>query len=217
MNALFQNRVEAGRELAAKLLHYANRQDVVVLALPRGGVPVAYEIARKLHAPLAALIVRKLGVPSHCELAMGAIASGGIRVLNNAVIREYEISDEIIRNVAGVEEKKLRRQEQLYCGHNPPVVIQGRTIILVDDGIATGSTMQAAVQVIRHQQPERLVLAAPIAAPEACELFRRYVDEIVVWAAPSFFVSVGQAYGDFSPTSDEEVIQLLDSARAAFC
>ncbi|MCE0498776.1 MAG: phosphoribosyltransferase [Methylacidiphilales bacterium] len=215
MYALFQNREDAGRQLAEKFVRYANRKDVVVLALPRGGVPVGYEVARKLHAPLALIIVRKLGVPGQDELAMGAIAPGDIQVINAEVVQKLQISDETIQAVAAAEKKELIRQEQLYHDHSPPVGIQGQKIILVDDGIATGSTMQAAVRVLKQQQSDRVMIAVPVASPEAYDLFFRLVDEIVVLAAPSFFQSVGQAYEDFSPTTDAEVNHLLDSARTA--
>ena len=202
--------------MAEKLIRYANRTDVVVLALPRGGVPVAYEIARTLQVPLGLLIVRKLGVPGQVELAMGAIAPGDIQVINEEVVRHLRIPDETIRQVAAAEKKVLMGKERLYHDHNQPVDGRGKTIIVVDDGIATGSTMQAAVQILKRQQPKRVVMAVPVASPEVYALFCGQVDEIVVLARPTFLQSVGEAYADFSPTTDAEVIDLLASARMAY-
>jgi putative phosphoribosyl transferase len=208
----FRDRIEAGRLLAEKLAAYANRPDVLVLALPRGGVPVGFEVARALNVPLDIFLVRKLGVPGHEELAMGAIASGGVRVLNDDVVRYLRIPDEIIDTVAEKEQQELDRRERAYRGDRAAPEIRGRTIILVDDGLATGSTMRAAAAALRKQQPEQIVVAVPIAAPETCDEFRAEVDEIVCAVTPEPFYAVGIWYEDFSQTSDEEVRDLLEQA-----
>jgi putative phosphoribosyl transferase len=210
---LFANRHEAGAVLAGLLKHYANRPDVLVLALPRGGLPVAFEVAQALNAPLDVFVVRKLGVPGHDELAMGAIATGGVRVLNHDVVGHLGLSDEAIDRVMEKEKKELERRERIYRGNRAPPNMQGRTVILVDDGLATGSTMRAAVAALRKQQPSRIVVAVPVAAPEACEELRSEVDETVCAATPQPFLGVGRWYRDFSQTTDEEVHELL--ARSA--
>ena len=212
MRALFENRREAGRALAAMLHEYANRRDVLVLALPRGGVPVAFELATALRAPLDVFVVRKLGVPGHEELAMGAIATGGVRVLNQDVVQSLGIPQAVIDAVAAAEQKELQRREQLYRGGRPAPEVRGRTIILVDDGLATGSTMRAAVAALRQQGPARIVVAVPVGAPSTCDEFRADVDQIVCGFTPEPFYGVGQWYEDFSQTSDEEVRELLDLA-----
>lgn len=212
MRALFENRREAGRALAAMLHEYANRRDVLVLALPRGGVPVAFELATALRAPLDVFVVRKLGVPGHEELAMGAIATGGVRVLNEDVVQSLGIPQAVIDAVAAAEQKELQRREQLYRGGRPAPEVRGRTIILVDDGLATGSTMRAAVAALRQQGPARIVVAVPVGAPSTCDEFRADVDQIVCGFTPEPFYGVGQWYEDFSQTSDEEVRELLDLA-----
>jgi predicted phosphoribosyltransferase len=209
----FRDRSEAGRLLATKLAHYANRPDVIVLALPRGGVPVAYEVARALNAPLDVFLVRKLGLPGHEELAMGAIATGGVRVLNEQVVRALNIPGYVIDAVAGWEDEELRRRERLYRGDRPPPDVRDRTVILIDDGLATGSTMLAAVKALRKLQPARIVVAVPTAAPDTCELLKAEVDEIICAITPEPFHAVGLWYEDFSQTTDEEVRELL--ARAA--
>ncbi len=209
----FRDRSEAGRLLAEKLKAYANRPDVVVLALPRGGVPVAYEVTMALKAPLDVFLVRKLGVPGHEELAMGAIGSGGVRVLNAAVVNYLHIPDELIDEAAAQEQQELERRERLYRGDRPALDARGRTVILIDDGLATGSTMRAAATALRAQQPARLVVAVPVAAAEACNEFRAEVDEIICASTPEPFYAVGLWYEDFSQTSDDEVRDLL--ARAA--
>jgi predicted phosphoribosyltransferase len=213
MASRFRNRREAGRLLAAKLAKYANHPDMLVLALPRGGVPVAYEVARALGAPLDVFLVRKLGVPGHEELAMGAVATGGVRVINRPVVRALGIPEELIDAVAAREQEELTRQERLYRGGRPPPDIRGRSVVLVDDGLATGATMLAAVMALRQQQPARIVVGTPIAAPETCEQFRPEVDEIVCAVTPEPFYAVGLWYEDFSQTSDEEVRELLRAAR----
>ena len=210
----FRDRAEAGRVLAEKLEAYANRSDVVVLALPRGGVPVAFEVARKLNAPLDVFLVRKLGVPGHAELAMGAIASGGVRVLNEDVVDYLRIPDEVIDAVAAEEQRELDRRERAYRGYAGAPDVRGRTVILVDDGLATGSSMRAAVIALREQQPARIIVAVPVAARATCDEFRSQVDEIVCAVTPEPFRAVGLWYEDFSQTSDEEVRNLL--ARVGF-
>jgi predicted phosphoribosyltransferase len=208
----FRNRREAGRLLAAKLAAYANRPDVLVLALPRGGVPVAYEVARALGAPLDVFLVRKLGVPGQEELAMGAVASGGVRVINGPVVRALRIPPELIDAVAAREQEEIARQERLYRGDRPPPDIRGRTVILVDDGLATGATMLAAVKALRQQQPSRIIVAVPIASRETCEQLQSEVDDIVCAMTAEPFYAVGLWYQDFSQTSDDEVRDLLRAA-----
>lgn len=209
---IYKDRRAAGAELASRLEPYRGRDDVVVLALPRGGVPVAYEVARALEAPLDIFLVRKLGVPSHAELAMGAIASGGVRVLNDDVVRWYGVSSAAIDEVARVEQVELERRESEYREGRPPVTLQDRVVLLVDDGLATGSTMKAAVQAVRIQRPARIIVAVPVAAVETCRAFAEIADEIVCARTPEPFSAVGLWYRDFSQTSDEEVRELLDSA-----
>jgi putative phosphoribosyl transferase len=211
----FRDRLEAGRYLAAALQQYAGRPNLLVLALPRGGVPVGYEVARALHAPLDVMLVRKLGVPGHEELAMGAIASGGIRVISDDVVRALGIPDRAIATIAAHEEHELERREQVYREGRAPPDVEGRTVILVDDGLATGSTMRAAVAALKAQNPERLVVAVPVAATETCEALRREVDEVVCALAPEPFFAVGNWYQDFSQISDHEVRELLRHASGA--
>jgi predicted phosphoribosyltransferase len=205
----FRDRSEAGRLLATRLAAYANRPDVLVLALPRGGVPVAYEVAKALGVPLDVFLVRKLGVPGHEELAMGAIATGGVRVLNDQLVRAVGIPDQIIEAVAAKEQQELARRERLYRDDRPPPDVRGRTVILVDDGLATGATMHAAVKALRRQHAGRVVVAVPIAAPETCEALSGEVDDIVCAVMPEPFHAVGLWYEDFSQTTDEEVRDLL--------
>jgi predicted phosphoribosyltransferase len=209
MRLPFRDRTDAGRLLAAKLRGYANRPDVLVLALPRGGVPVAFEVARALHAPLDLFLVRKLGVPGYEELAMGAIATGGARVLNDSVVEELRIPERVIDAVAAREQVELARREQLYRDDRPPPDVRGRIVILVDDGLATGATMRVAAAVLRQQQPARIVVAVPVAAPAVCRDLEAEVDEVVCAATPEPFYAVGYWYQDFSPTTDEEVRELL--------
>jgi predicted phosphoribosyltransferase len=209
----FRDRYDAGRRLAARLGEYAGRPDVVVLALPRGGVPVGYEVARALSAPLDAFLVRKLGLPGREELAMGAVASGGVRVLNDALVRALGITDDVIEMVAEAEQRELARRERAYRGDAGGVDVRDRVVILVDDGLATGATMRAAVRALRRQGPARLVVAVPTAAPQTCEELREEADEVVCETTPEPFHAVGLWYEDFSQTTDEEVRDLL--ARAA--
>jgi predicted phosphoribosyltransferase/erythromycin esterase-like protein len=205
----FCNRNEAGRLLAKKLTAYANRPDVLVFALPRGGVPVAYEVARALGAPLDFFVVRKLGIPGYEELAMGAVATGGVRVLNDEIVRRLRIPEYIIDAVAAREQQELARRERLYRGGRPPPDVRGRTVILVDDGLATGATMRAAIMALRQLQPARIIVAIPTASPETCEELKAEVDEVVCAITPEPFLAVGHWYEDFSQTTDEEVRDLL--------
>jgi predicted phosphoribosyltransferase len=208
----FRDRAHAGRVLGERLCdRYAGAADVLVLGLPRGGVPVAFEVARVLAAPLDVFVVRKLGVPGHEELAMGAIASGGTRVLNESVVGALGLGEEEIARAAAVERDELGRRERAYRGDRGPVDASGRTVILVDDGLATGSTMRAAALAVRAQRPKRVVVAAPVAARETCEELRADVDEVVCLLTPAPFYAVGAWYEDFAPTSDDEVRRLLAS------
>lgn len=211
----YSDRRSAGRELATRLVHYAHRTDVVVLALPRGGVPVAYEVAQTIRAPLDVFLVRKLGLPVHPELAMGAIASGGVRVLNDAVVREYGVTEETIDAVAQAEQQELERRERAYRGARGPIPLKGRTVVLVDDGLATGSTMRAAVQAVRALEPARVIVAVPVAAPSTCRELEPIVDEVVCARAPQAFQAVGEWYLDFSQTSDGAVQALLREDAAS--
>jgi putative phosphoribosyl transferase len=209
-NKLFADRHDAGRYLAGMLDDYAGDPNVVVLALPRGGVPVAYEIARKLEVPMDIFIVRKLGVPVHEELAMGAIATGGVRVLNEDVIRKLQITDEMIEAAAEEQERELRRRELEYRGEREPLELNGKTVILVDDGLATGASMRAAVQALKLHSPAKIVVAVPVGAEETCRLFEQEVDDVVCGKTPEDFRAVGAWYDDFTQTTDEEVCRLID-------
>jgi len=211
---LFRDRADAGRHLLSRLGAYQGRPDVVVLGLPRGGIPVGYEVARGLGAPLDVFVVRKLGVPGQEELAMGAIATGGVRVVNRDVVDALHIAPDVLDRAAAQELRELERRERSYRGDRPEPKVEGRTVILVDDGLATGSTMRAAVQALRQQRPARIVVAVPVAAFATCEELRREVEEVVCFATPEPFMAVGRFYDDFSQTTDEEVHDLLASARA---
>jgi putative phosphoribosyl transferase len=204
-----QNRVEAGQKLAAQLSVYSNRPDVLVLGLPRGGVPVAYEIAQALHVPLDIILVRKLGVPGHKELAMGAIASGGIRILNEDVVWGLGVPDQVIDSVAAKEEQELERREQTYRRDRPRLDVRDKTIILVDDGIATGATLRSAIAALRTQRPQRIVVAVGVAPAETCRALEAEVDEVVCLLQPDPFWAVGVWYDEFGAVSDQEVCQLL--------
>ena len=207
---LFRDRADAGRQLAARLAGYADRPDVLVLALPRGGVPVAFEVAQALDAPLDIFLVRKLGVPGHEELAMGAIATGGVRVLNAAVVHGLGIPEDVLATVVAQEEHELQRREQLYRSGRPAPEVAGRTVILVDDGLATGSTMRAAVAALRRRQPARLIVAVPVGSQETCAELGAEADEVVCAHTPEPFYAVGIWYADFAQTTDAEVRDLLD-------
>jgi putative phosphoribosyl transferase len=208
----FRNRTEAGRVLADELKRYANRDDVIVLALPRGGVPVAFEVAHALHAPLDVFVVRKLGVPGHEELAMGAIASGGVLVIEPSVVEDLSIPMEVVLDVAAREEQERLRREREYRGDRPAPEVRGRTVILVDDGLATGSTMRAAVAALKKSQPAKIVVAVPVAVRSTCEELAEEVDEVCA-RTPEPFYGVGEWYADFSQTTDEEVRELLARAE----
>jgi putative phosphoribosyl transferase len=210
----FRDRTEAGRLLAERLRGYAGRDDVVVLALPRGGVPVAYEVAKELGAPLAVFVVRKLGVPGYEELAMGAIASGGVVVLDEALVRRLGIGRTQLEDAIAREAQELKRREEAYDGRRGPPKLEGKTVILVDDGLATGSTMRAAARAVRELKPDRVVVAVPVAVAETCDEFRDVVDEVVCQVTPKPFHAVGLWYDDFSQTSDDEVRELLERAEA---
>ena len=205
----FRNRTDAGRQLAEKLAAYANRPDVLVLALPRGGVPVAFEVARAFGAPLDVFLVRKLGVPGYEELAMGAVATGGVRVLNDEIVRGLGISEHEIDAVVARELRELSRRDRLYRGDRPPSDVAGRTVILVDDGLATGATMRAAVQALRQQQPGRIVAAVPTASPDTCQVLKAEADDVICAITPEPFFAVGHWYDDFTQTTDDEVRELL--------
>jgi predicted phosphoribosyltransferase len=205
----YSDRRHAGVELSARLSHLGGRADVVILALPRGGVPVAYEVARALGAPLDIFLVRKLGLPGHRELAMGAIASGGVRVLNDDVVAWYRVPEAVIDEIAREEQVELERRASAYRDGHAPAKLKGRVVVLVDDGLATGSTMRAAVQAVRAHEPARIVVAVPVGSPDTCREFAEVADEIVCARTPERFAAVGQWYDDFSQTTDEEVRDLL--------
>jgi len=212
MKTQFFNRTEAGQFLAESLSAYADRNDVIVLALPRGGVPVASEVAKRLNAPLDVFVVRKLGLPGHPELAIGAIASGGVRVFNGEVVNALRIPDEVIDAVSAEELIELQRREKAYRAGLPPLELEGKTVIVVDDGIATGSTMLAAVAALRQLNATRIVVAAPVIAASTFSEIQRAADDVAAVMLPECFHAVGQWYEDFSQTSDEEVRDLLAQA-----
>jgi putative phosphoribosyl transferase len=212
--ACFRDRVEAGRRLAAALGSYASRPNLLVLALPRGGVPVGYEVARALNAPLDVMLVRKLGVPGHEELAMGAIASGGIRIVSDEVVTALGIPERVIATIAANEEAELERRERAYRDQRPPVMVRDRSIILVDDGVATGSTMRAAAAALRAQDPTHLTIAVPVAPTETCAALSQVADAVVCLESPDPFFAVGNWYEQFPQVSDEEVRHLLELAGA---
>jgi predicted phosphoribosyltransferase len=212
MERAFANRTEAGRQLAEELEKYAGRDDVIVLGLPRGGVPVAYEVAKRLRTPLDVFIVRKLGVPGFEELAAGAIASGGVRVLNEDVVRAIPYAEEAIEAVTAKETTELERREQIYREGRPPPELRDRIVILVDDGLATGATMRAAVKALRQRGAAKIVVAVPVGPPDTCHEIKEQADETICLSMPAFFQAVGQYYEDFSQTSDEDVRELLSQA-----
>src|SRR5919106_1618164 len=213
MALTFKDRVDAGRLLATQLKEYANQPDLLVLGLPRGGVPVAFEVARALKAPLDTFLVRKLGVPGHEELAMGAIASGGARVLNDMVVSGLNFDNEAIDRVTELELKELQRRERRYRGDKPRPDVHNRTVILIDDGLATGTNRGADAIALRQQQPAKIIVAVPVAASETCDEFRNLVDEVVCAVTPRGLYAVGLWYEDFSQTSDDEVVELLERSR----
>lgn len=208
----FRDRAEAGGLLASRLHRFGQRDDVVVLALPRGGVPVAYQVAQDLGAPLDVFTVRKLGVPGHEEFAMGAIASGGAQVLNFETVDMLRIPRASVLHVVDEERRELARRERLYRDHRPYPAVDGKTVILVDDGLATGASMLAAVHALRQKHPARIVVAVPVGAPEVCDLLRRHADEVVCYLTPERLFSVGTWYEDFSQVEDAEVRELLNRA-----
>lgn len=212
MQLPYRDRQEAGRALAGLLEKYANRPDVVVLALPRGGVPVGFEVAKALRTALDVFIVRKLGMPGHEELGLGAIASGGTRVVNNALAREMGISPAILDSVARRELMELERREQIFRHGRPAVDVNGKTVILIDDGLATGATMMAAVRAVHQLHPSQVVVAVPVGSDAACQVFQDEAGEVICAAVPHPFYAVGEWYEDFTQTTDEEVIALLDRA-----
>lgn len=213
---MFRDRSEGGRALAGLLARYAGRAGVIVLALPRGGVPVGYEVARALGVPLDVFVVRKLGAPGQPELAIGAIASGGVRVLDAELVRALAITPETIEAIAGREEEELQRRERLYRGERKPRELGGETVILVDDGLATGASMRSAVAAVRQQGPAKVVVAVPVAAAQVCTAFQQIADEVVCAATPTPFYAVGQWYAVFDQTDDDEVRRLLAGAAALF-
>jgi putative phosphoribosyl transferase len=208
----FEDRFDAGRFLARQLQHHAGNSNVVVLALPRGGVPVAFEIAREIDAPLDVFVVRKLGAPGYEELAMGAIATGGVRVFNEEVIQHLGVSQSWINATIREQEEELQRREQAYRGDRPPAELQNRTVILVDDGLATGASMRAAVRALRLRNPSGIAVAVPIGSRDTCDQFRSQVEEVVCGRTPEPFHAVGAWYRDFTQTTDDEVRELLDRA-----
>ena len=211
--ALFKDRRDAGRKLAQKLKDYAGRKDVIVLALPRGGVPVAYEVAKSLNIPMDIFIVRKLGWPGHEEMAIGAIASGGVRVLNQDIVQYLNIPEALIDAVAQRELRELERREHAYRGDRPSLDVKDRTVIIIDDGLATGASMRAAVAGVRAHHPAHIVIAVPTAALETCESLKHEVDQVICATTPEPFYGVSRWYEDFSQTTDEEVRTLLQEAN----
>jgi putative phosphoribosyl transferase len=209
----FQDRADAGRQLAEQLLEHGGRDDVIVLALPRGGVPVGFEVAHRLKVPLDVFVVRKLGVPGHEELAMGAIASGGVRVLNEDVLYVIPDAQAIVEMVTATERAELERRERNYRDNRPAPDVKGKTVILVDDGLATGATMRAAAAALRQQGAAKIIIAVPVGAPSTCHEIRNAADDVICLISPGSFIGVGQYYEDFSQTSDEEVRDLLVQAQ----
>lgn len=209
---IFADREDAGRQLAAKLMGFSGRRDVLVLGIPRGGVAVAYHVARALNAPLDVFLSRKLGVPGQEELAFGALASGGVRLLDQDLIRELDISKADIERITADVKAELERRERVYRDKRPPLDVAGQIVILVDDGIATGSSMTVAIQTLRQMRPARLVLAVPVAPASTCKRLRDQVDELLCVHMPERFYAIGQFYGDFSQVTDEQVIEILQRA-----
>jgi putative phosphoribosyl transferase len=212
MNMMFTNRSEAGKKLAMRLEKYANRDDVIVLGTPRGGVPVAFEVATALKLPLDVFVLRKLGVPGHEELAFGAIASGGVRVIDQDIVDGHGMTAEDVEEVTRIERREMQRRERAYRGGRGPLNVSGLVVILVDDGIATGASIRAGIRALRQMKPARIVVAVPVAPPSTCDHLRAETDELVVLEKPEIFFGVGQFYTDFSEVSDEQVIDLLTRA-----
>jgi putative phosphoribosyl transferase len=210
---IFRNRVEAGRRLAEQVTRSVRDPESLVLALPRGGVPVAFEVARALPAELDIFLVRKLGLPGQEELAIGAIASGGVRVLNEALVKELQVSPALIGHISAREERELKRREELYREGLPALPVHGRTVVIIDDGLATGASMKAATRALRPQGPKRIIVAVPVAARQTCDALRNDADEIVCAATPEPFMAVGMWYEDFSQTTDDEVRRSLKLAK----
>jgi putative phosphoribosyl transferase len=210
---LFKNRREAGKLLAEKLIHYKNKSDILVLALPRGGVPVAFEVAKSLNAEMDIFIVRKLGIPGHEELAMGAIATGGIRILNEDVVRVINIPLSAIELVTHQELLEIKRREEQYRGNTPEPMVSAKTVIIIDDGLATGSSMKAAISALKRQGPASITVAVPVAEAGVCNNFKQIVDDVICVKTPVNFRAVGMWYEDFTQTSDQEVIDLLKEAK----
>ncbi|MDR5725856.1 MAG: phosphoribosyltransferase [Terriglobia bacterium] len=212
---MFHDRVDAGKRLAKLMANYANRKDVLVLGIPRGGVPVAFEVAQALHAPLDILLVRKLGTPGQQELAMGAIATGGVRIINDQLVADLGITKEQVAEAVAAQEAELQRREQLYRGVRPGISVAGKTTILVDDGIATGSSMLAAITALRALRPEKIVVAVPVAPSHSDEQIKKTADEFICLYQPGLLFSIGQFYDDFSQTEDADVRSLLEQAAKA--
>ncbi len=212
---VFRDRKQAGELLARKLTKYANREDVVVLAIPRGGVPVGFEVARALHAPLDVFIVRKLGVPWQEELAFGAVATGGIRVLDEQIVESLHVTPEQIEKVTERENQELQRREQVYRGKRAALAVKGKLVLLVDDGIATGSSMLAGITALRQLEPAQIVVATPVAPPTTCARLRKKADDLVCVSMPESFFAIGQFYENFLPTSDAEVCALVKEASTS--
>ena len=215
MRGRFRDRRDAGRRLAQRLGNYAGRNDTIVLGLPRGGVPVAYEVASALHLPLDVFVVRKLGTPWHEELAMGALASGGVRVLNEDLVRELNVPASEVERVTRREQRELERRERLLRGNRPFPDVTGKTVLLIDDGLATGATMRVAVSALREKGAQRVVVGVPVASPDTCDSFRNITDDIICILTPEPFYAVGLWYEDFGQMSDQEVHDLLDRGQAA--
>ncbi len=213
--AMFKDRREAGQQLAQELTQYKNQEDLVVLGLPRGGVPVAYEVAEALNCPLDVFIVRKLGVPGQPELAMGAIASGDVQVLNENVVNRAGVSEQQIKKIAQKVKEELEKREEAYRGARPDINLKDKIVLLIDDGLATGASMRAAVSALKEHEPQKIVVAVPTAPKDTCGEFESMVDEVICLRNPSPFWGVGGSYQNFSQTSNEEVRELLNQAEAA--
>ncbi|MFP4432214.1 MAG: phosphoribosyltransferase [Spirochaetaceae bacterium] len=211
---MFNNRSSAGKELAEALFQYEDREDTIVLALPRGGVPVAFEVAQRLHLPLDVLVTRKIGVPGHKELAMGAISAGGVRVMNDDVVRMAGVSESQIQEAVDVERRRAEKQEETFRGDKEALSAEGKHVILVDDGLATGASMRAALKAVQAQEPAETIVAVPVGSPDSVRAFEKLADKVVALETPSGFQAVGQFYSVFDQTTDEEVRRLLKKSNA---